>query len=335
MRPPRPAVLPRRPLRIGYAGKLAPDWEVRELLDWTEALRAEGHEIELTIAGNKIDGPQPGRSPSDGFREEILRRMDEVGVIRLDQLNRAELIARLQEMDFVRAGGPPASSGATLEASTKLVEGVPLGLACICFPSEMNRQLLGEDYPYFAETLGDVRRLLRGEVVPLPSATVAVCRERHSFATLSARLDAALPRLEPKPAPRICFAGHDFRFIDLLDPAAQAGWAAGHPGRLGTGRPGGRGDEPVEARRPQRRVLRGGLAHAVWCSATSRPGSGFWSGSICRKSPGRPKSWRGRSLPEAGGALRLRLGEGARRSGPALRMAAGEGHRHPGLRSRR
>ena len=94
------------------------------------------------------------------FLEDMVRRMRDGGVIRYEQLNRAEVLAQLREMDFVWCWRPASFEQKTLELSTKLVEGVASGFACICFPSEINRELLGEDYPYFAENLDDVRRLL-------------------------------------------------------------------------------------------------------------------------------------------------------------------------------
>ena len=210
LRAPRAALGER--IRIGYAGKIAPDWGIRELLDWTETLRAEGLDVELTILGNKISGPKTAERRR-AFRGEMLRRMSELGVIRHEGLTRAEAIARMQDMDFVWCWRPGAFERATLELSTKLVEGVASGSACICFPNETNRRLLGESYPYFAETLEDLRRLLRG--------TRPRCRPRPSppaandirSATLAARLDAALQAAEPRRAPRIRFAAPDLRFL--------------------------------------------------------------------------------------------------------------------------
>ena len=80
-RPAAPAPRARRPagsagrIRIGYAGKIAPDWGIRELLDWTETLRAEGLEVELTIVGNKISGPKAAEARR-AFRAEMHRRME-------------------------------------------------------------------------------------------------------------------------------------------------------------------------------------------------------------------------------------------------------------------
>lgn len=268
--PLRPHRAPESPLRIGYAGKIAPDWGVRELFDWVETLRAEGLELELTIIGNKISGPKT-RADRTAFRAEMLRRMDELDVVRHEQLTRAEALARLGEANFVWCWRPGAFENATLELSTKLVEGVASGFACICFPSATNRELLGEEYPFFAEGLDDVRRLLRAAPVPPPQAVVQACRARHSFTTLANRIDAVLPDAAPKAAPRICFAGHDFKFIDPYISRLKRGglpvirdlWGWGQPTNL----------ELSRARLAEADVVfcEWGLGNAVWYSNNLPP----------------------------------------------------------------
>ena len=219
-----PHTISRSSLRIGYAGKIAPDWGVRELLDWADILRTEGQELELTIIGNKISGPKTAQE-RQAFREDMVRRMRDGGVIRYEQLNRAEVLAQLREMDFVWCWRPASFEQKTLELSTKLVEGVASGFACICFPSEINLELLGEDYPYFAENLDDVRRLLDSETVGVPQEIVTSCREKHSLTVLADRIAASLPAAEAKATPRICFAGHDFKFIDpYISRLKLEGW---------------------------------------------------------------------------------------------------------------
>lgn len=268
---PRPSAARTGPVRIGYAGKIAPDWGIRELLDWTEALRAEGLEVELTIVGNKISGPKTAEARR-AFQHEMLRRLGEVGAIRHEGLNRADALEKMRGMDFVWCWRPGAFERATLELSTKLVEGVASGCACICFPNETNRRLLGADYPCFAEGIDDIRRLLRAPPPEVPAAAVAACREGHSFATLAARTDAALAGPAPRAAPRVCFAGHDFKFLDpFVSRLRLEGW----PVTRDTWQWGRPEDEAVSrARLAAADVVfcEWGLANAVWYSRNLPPG---------------------------------------------------------------
>ena len=68
-----------RTVRIGYAGKINPNWGVTELLDWAKRLRALGVKAELEIVANKISN-----------FGDIRQRMSEPGVHHQSNLNRSE-----------------------------------------------------------------------------------------------------------------------------------------------------------------------------------------------------------------------------------------------------
>ncbi len=276
-------------ISIGYAGKIAPDWGIRELLDWTETLRAEGLDVELTIVGNKISGPRTAELRR-AFRGEMLRRMSEVGVIRHEQLTRAEALARMQEMDFVWCWRPGAFERATLELSTKLVEGVASGFACICFPNETNRRLLGEDYPYFAETIEDLRRFLRGGGARGAGRHCGGMPRRaflHHFGRAARRgaRGARAPGWRRGSASRGTISSSSIP----TSRGSEAGRLAGHPGRLAMGRAGGlRRSVGRGSRRPTSCSASGGLANAVWYSRNLPPGKRLFVRVHCRRSASAP-----------------------------------------------
>ena len=283
-------------IRIGYAGKIAPDWGIRELLDWTETLRAEGLEVELTILGNKISGPKTVEARR-AFRDEMKRRLDEVGVIRHEGLSRADALARMREMDFVWCWRPGAFERATLELSTKLVEGVASGCPASASRTRPTAGSSATTIPASPRASTTCAACSGRPPPTVPAAVVAACREGHSFATLAARLDTALAGPAPRPAPRVCFAGHDFKFIDpFVSRLKRQGWPVTRDvwrwGVPEDGRSAGRG-----ATRPTSSFASGGSPTRSGIPATCRPGSGSWSGSTCRRSMRGPEGSRSRSLP--------------------------------------
>ncbi|MEZ5656088.1 MAG: hypothetical protein R3E04_09415 [Sphingobium sp.] len=198
-----------RKLSIGYAGKINPDWGVTELLDCAQMLRKEGVDSEINIVANKIsDGLVPG------FRTDILTRMAEAGAKHFSDFNRDQSMRLMVEMDFVWCWRPARLEENTLELSTKLVEMASCGARCICYPSKVNRELLGDDYPFFARNMSDIKRIL-DERTPVPQHLAERIRQRHSVATLSANMvKTAFNPAPAKSSPKICFSGHDFKFID-------------------------------------------------------------------------------------------------------------------------
>lgn len=261
-----------RPIKIGYAGKVNSRWGVVELLDWTERLASEGVQVELHIVADKIsNGPDPEHS---NLKEVVPRRMRELGARHYAGLNREASMALMARMDFVWCWRPPLLEGNTLELSTKLIEMVASGARCICFPNDINQEVLGEDYPYFARSIVDLRVMLGATEWPeVPEQTAERLRRTHG---LQAVTDRIAPVLLPPDSDRrtqpVVFSGHDFKFIDAyvshlkrdgVDVMRDA-WEWGAAQDL--------------ARSTQMRdtaevvVCEWGLANAVWYSKNLRPG---------------------------------------------------------------
>lgn len=198
--------------KIGYAGKIAPHWGIVELLDWVQELRLKGYTIELTIIGNKISGlPTPAQRRH--FRNTILNRIKELGVIHHDGMQRKQALEILASMDFVWCYRPAELEDATLELSTKLVEAVAHNFAAICYPNTINKNLLGTDYPYFIQAIDDFEALLKLEKIEIDPQLAQAVRSRHSISNLSARFaDVFAPARRESPS--LLVAGHDLKFID-------------------------------------------------------------------------------------------------------------------------
>lgn len=253
-------------IKIGYAGKIAPQWGITELFDWTEILRSEGINIELTVVANKISGYQ-NADKRKAFRSNIIRKMDELQVNHIDGLNRKAALEKMAEMDFVWCYRPASFEDVTLELSTKLVESVSYKFAALCYPNAINRRSLGEHYPFFISGLNDMRSVLRDKIdTEVPTSSVQSVLKNHSLDEISSRLGSKMWRAQQIDSPQITFAGHDFKFIDAYYSALKAN---GHPVRRDVWEWGEAVD--IDASRSLMKksdiiFCEWGLANAVWYS---------------------------------------------------------------------
>lgn len=152
------------PARLVYAGKFAPMWGIREMLDVFRRLRAERPELELHVFGDKIHNV----AGDPDFRKEILDRLQRTdGLVWHKQVTRDELVSRLPDFDIGWAWRHAALEDDTHELSTKVLEYAACRLPMVVYPNQVNRELLGEDYPLFARDAGEahaaIARLLDDE----------------------------------------------------------------------------------------------------------------------------------------------------------------------------
>ena len=258
-------------IRIGYAGKINPQWGILELLDWTEALRERGMKVELTIAANKITD-RSGMTRIRGFKTILLSRFEALGVSFHEDLNREQSMALMNTMDFVWCWRPGALEDQTLELSTKLIEMAAQGARCICYPNAINREVLGEDYPFFASDLDDVTTIL-SERKPRPMELGEAVDHRFSQNTIGRRLaEDCLNRPADRAQPRILISGNGLKFIE---PYASHLKARGHHVTTDHWEWGASFDlrtTAADAEKAELIFCEWGLANAVWHSKNLRPG---------------------------------------------------------------
>ena len=117
--------------------------------------------------------------------------MSEPGVHHQSNLNRSEAMEVMARRNFVWCHRPASLEEGTLELSTKLVEMVAAGARCLCYPNTINREALGEDYPFSSRILMisyGRSACLSGR--PLP-------RRPQSASETDTDLSRVLARLEP------------------------------------------------------------------------------------------------------------------------------------------
>lgn len=255
-----------QPIKIGYAGKINSEWGVIELLDWTDALKSEGVSVELHIVADSIrNGPDAEHS---NLKETIKPRLAAAGVFHYTGKNRADAIEIMASMDFVWCYRPPRLEDNTLELSTKLIEAVAMGSRCICFPNDINRDLLGEDYPFFVRDLAGLQSILLSESwAHTPETVIQRTKKRHGLEQVSTRfVRKLLPEPQTDLHSTVVFAGNDFKFIEAYISNLKA---RGHPAIRDQWEWG----EPSDLEQSQRQMAAAdivfcewGLANAVWYS---------------------------------------------------------------------
>lgn len=199
-------------IRIGYAGKIAPQWGIKQLASWVETLRQEGLKIEVTIIGDKIGGAATPEA-NKIFRKEINDALDRIGASRLGALDRAAVAREMDRMDFAWCWRPADFENYTLELSTKLVEGIVAGIPCIAYPSKTNEECLGETYPFFARNINELRTILQGAAYSVPESLRKKMHDRHSISAIASRLTESVLTPATARTGTFCFAAYAPKFV--------------------------------------------------------------------------------------------------------------------------
>lgn len=173
-------------LRIAYAGKFAPLWGIREMLDVISALTDRGIACELHVFGDKIHNP-----PDDpAFRDEIRSRLqDSPAVVWHGGVARDALLAALPAMDVGWAWRRAELERTTLELSTKVLEYGLCGLPPLMMASPANIEAFGTDYPLFAsgpDAIVDLlaRAAMQPELLREAAQRSRAVADRHTFAAV-------------------------------------------------------------------------------------------------------------------------------------------------------
>jgi glycosyltransferase involved in cell wall biosynthesis len=144
-------------LRMAYAGKFAPLWGIREMLEVADRLAERGVRFELHVYGDKIHNP----ADDPGFRDGVRERLDNTPSVTWHRgVARTTLLESLRSMDLGWAWRSPELEDNTLELSTKVLEYGLCGLPVLMTRGPANVAAFGNDYPFFARTVADVVDLL-------------------------------------------------------------------------------------------------------------------------------------------------------------------------------
>jgi len=205
-------------IHIGYAGKVQPRWGVEELIEEVERQVALGRNIKLHIATGKIHGR--GKEGT-AFVQRIRRLLEKEFVQLYDSLSREAAISLMAQMDLVWCYRDPQLENSTLELSTKLVETAALGKPCVVYGSDINKQFLGEDYPFVVYKPSEISDLIENfeslvdKSRGILKGLAAKVSKEFTFSSLKDRIGTKLDEDNKSSllGKKIVVSGHDLKFI--------------------------------------------------------------------------------------------------------------------------
>ena len=206
-----------------YAGKFKADWKTLEMAEvWAEAAQLVPG-AKLIMIGDKIHD----EVSIPGYKEQMRQRLMETdGLEWLGAKSREDVQEQL-ESARVGLSWRAESMNDSLELSTKVLEYGRAGCAAILNRTMLHEQLLGEDYPLFANSREEFREKL---VLALSDDTTAqtaakALRDLASKHTFSRRVvevqewlsakknDASATAVRSSKKIRVLVAGHDLKFF--------------------------------------------------------------------------------------------------------------------------
>ncbi len=214
------AAVARRGVRFIYSGKYSHAWNVEAFFDIPARCDAAGVASSLTLIGDKVH--QERDDP--GFRNRILQKFRETAhVTWLGAMERDDAIAVAGAHDLGLCWRTDALND-SLEISTKFLEFASQGVPAVVNRTAAYEQLLGPEYPYFANTMADV--VAAASRVAADPAEHARIRDQvrllaadYSYDTAGQRLRHALRMPVVRPAlgsrPKVLVASHDLKFLSL------------------------------------------------------------------------------------------------------------------------
>jgi glycosyltransferase involved in cell wall biosynthesis len=142
-------------LKLVYAGKFAPEYYFREIIDVFGRLRRTHPDAELHLIGDKIHNP-PG---DPGFRPAVEKALAETeNLVWHGGVGRKEVDALLREADVALSVRHPMMDK---ELATKVLEYGAAGCAVVLNRTVLYEELLGADYPLYATDPSEILAALK------------------------------------------------------------------------------------------------------------------------------------------------------------------------------
>lgn len=225
--PKRLTPISERPPQAIYAGKFKGDWMTLEMAEAWPAIHRELPGSELVMIGDKIHNEPDQPNYAERMRQALQSTQG------LTWRGAQSREAVQEQLRHARVGLSWRHEGMndTVEYSTKILEYGGAGCAAILNRNPLHEQLLGQDYPLFANSDAEFRRQLaralrEPKVAQQAADALKRLAERHTFSTRVGEIRQWLrdaPKApEPKAKTRVLVAGHDLKFFTLLQKKLEA-----------------------------------------------------------------------------------------------------------------
>lgn len=150
----KPSQPSKKKLKIGYAGKIAPEWGVRELILFSKQAQKRKINVEVHIIGDKIHRNTITYPTFHEDMKELLQNSR--NTVWHGGLSREDTLELMSTMDICWGYRSKLLEDNTLELSTKTLEYLSLGLPTIISRNSINERLCGNEYPYFIDTGSEI-----------------------------------------------------------------------------------------------------------------------------------------------------------------------------------
>ena len=220
-----------RPRRAVYAGKFKAEWNTLEMAETWPNIKASQPDAELIMIGDKIHS----EPESPNFKRRMRRALKGApGLHWLGAMSRESVQAQLKQAR-VGLSWRASSMDDSLEYSTKILEYGSCGCAAILNRNELHEELVGKDYPLFANTRDEyevaLKKALKDErIAGRAAAKLMEVARSHTFSARAKevndwmdRVPSGAPRETQKRKLRVLVAGHDMKFFKPLSHELKAG----------------------------------------------------------------------------------------------------------------
>lgn len=219
--------LSQRPLRAIYAGKFLSTWMTLDMTESWPAIHRQIPGSELVMIGDKIHY-EPERPD---YQARMRQALEHTPGLRWLGAQPREAVQKQLQQARVGLSWRAESMNDTVEYSTKILEYGGAGCAAILNRNPLHEQLLGSDYPLYANSVEEFRQQL-ARALSEPQATEQAASalkqlaERHTFSTRVGEIRQWLdetpkaPKLQTKT--KVLVAGHDLKFFTLLQKKLEA-----------------------------------------------------------------------------------------------------------------
>ncbi|WP_201501236.1 glycosyltransferase family protein [Psychrobacter cibarius] len=221
------SLIAERPVRAIYAGKFKADWMTLEMVNVWPSIHSGLPESEFVMIGDKIHN-EPFHPEYQQHMQQALEDTD--GLLWFGAQSREVVQQKLQQAR-VGLSWRAESMNDTVEYSTKILEYGGAGCAAILNRNALHEQLLGSDYPLFANSAREfsqqlTRALMVPEVAQQAADALQKLAKRHTFSTRVNEIRQWLADIPAVPKAvkktRILVAGHDLKFFTLLQSKLAA-----------------------------------------------------------------------------------------------------------------
>ncbi len=213
------------PKTLVYAGKIAKNWNILELLNIMEKLKEKDPAVKLHFIGSKVN-----RDLADRKQEIFSRLRNADNIIFHGALPHSET-ERITKKCCLGYSfrSTEVDHDHSLEVSVKLLEYCHSGVPVVLRHTRMHEAILGEDYPLFVESEEEcLEKILMAFHEPEVWARAEACltrsADRFSVEHIYSNVAEAL-KVYPEKNMRLLVSGHDLKFLRPMFPYFETEFA--------------------------------------------------------------------------------------------------------------